>query len=125
MGGITVSSFDGRASVATHRLLSAANSDNATLVLAKRVAITNIQGHNAKASAVYVKLYDKATAPASTDTPRKTIYIPASTAFAFDYANGMEFTLGLGYRMVTGNADNDATAVAAGDILGFNIDYVI
>lgn len=108
-----------------HRLLSAAASDNATLVAGRRADLMLIQGHNAKASAVYLKLYDKATAPASTDAPAMTIYLPASTPFIFNYEHGIEFENGLGYRIVTGNADNDATAVAGGDILALNIGYAL
>lgn len=108
-----------------HRLLSAANSDNATLIAGRRGTLKLVQGHNAKAAAVYLKIYDKVSAPASTDTPLMTIYLPASTSFVFNYEHGIEAESGLGYRLVTGNADNDATAVAAGDILGLNIGYAL
>lgn len=117
--------FSGTPATLNHRLLSAANSDNATLVIARRSCVKSIQGHNAKASAVYLKIYDKATAPASTDTPVKTIYLPASSSFIFDYGDGHLFTNGLGYRIVTDNADSGTTAVAAGDILGLNIGYAL
>lgn len=118
-----MASFAPRTATLTARLLSAAASDNATIVIARRCVVNTIQGHNAKASAVYLKIYDKATAPASTDTPRRTIYLPASSSFVFDFASGLEFTAGLGYRIVTDNADAGVTAVAAGDILGLNLDY--
>ena len=114
-------SFIQDGSILTARLLSAANSDNATLVLARRVKVRTIIGYNAAASARYLKLYDKATAPASTDTPIFTFYLPASTAFAFDLDH--ETTVGFGYRIVTDNADNGATSVTAADILGLNIAY--
>lgn len=113
-----------RASTATARLLSAAASDNATAATGDRPAIlVAIHGHNAKAAAVYLKLYNKASAPASTDTPRKTIYLPASASFNFSFPAGIEFPLGLGYRLTLAAADNDATALLAGDILALNLDY--
>lgn len=110
---------------ATARLLSAAASVNATLVVAGGVQLKAIQGHNARASASYLKLYDKATAPAETDTPKKTIYLPAGTTFAFDFGDGVTFENGLGYRLTTGSADNDTGALTAADVLGLNVDYRI
>jgi hypothetical protein len=106
---------------ATARLASSAATDNPTLILATPARLRRIIGYNAKASAVWLKLYDKATAPASTDVPRKAYYLPPGTGFAFDLDD--YFIAGLGYRLVTGSADNDNTAVASGDILGLNLDY--
>ena len=101
---------------------SAAASTNDTLVTAGAgLALRGITGYNAKAAGVYLKLYDKATAPTSADTPEKSIYLPATTAFAFqfDYA----FDAGLGYRLTTDVADGGATALLAADVLGLNIEY--
>lgn len=106
---------------ATNGFASSANSDNATLVQAGVSRVRQITGYNASASPVWLKIYDKATAPASTDTPRKRYYLPASTAFTLDM--DVYFINGVGFRIVTGSLDNDTTAVAAGAILGFNVDY--
>jgi hypothetical protein len=106
---------------ATYRLISAAASDNAAVVQAGNVEMRRITGYNASGSPRWLKLYDKATAPTNADTPRKTIYLPASTAFVFDTADYFQF--GLGIRITTGSADNDAGALTAADILGLNIDY--
>lgn len=106
---------------ATAGFASSAASDNATLANGAPTRLRQISGYNAKASGVWLKLYDKATAPANTDTPAKRLYIPPTSGFIFDMDR--YFAAGLGYRIVTGSADNDATAVAAGDILGLNLDY--
>lgn len=106
---------------ATGRLLSAAASDNATLVKAGNIFLSRATGYNAAAAARYLKLYDKATAPASTDVPRKTLYLPPTSAFSLDMNDF--FVLGLGYRITVGSADNDTAALTAGDILGLNLDY--
>lgn len=106
----------------TFRLVSAANSDNATVVKNSAGKVFTIQGLNAAAATRWLKLYDKATAPASTDTPKKTYALQASVPFTFNLA-GYQFANGIGFRLVTGSADNDNTAVTAGDILGLNIDY--
>ena len=117
--------FDGRASTHSHRLISAAGTANATNIVARRAVLKRIIGHNANAAARYLKIYDKATAPASTDTPIFTFYLPASASFALDFDAGHEVVNGLGYRLVTGNGDSDDTAVTAGDILGLNIAYAL
>ena len=105
-----------------HRLLSALNTVNATLVNARATLVQRINGFNAGAI-TYLKLYDKATAPAETDTPRKTLYIAANTSFDFPFGDGMTFGSGFGYRMTTAAADNSTAAVAAAAVLALNIDY--
>lgn len=108
----------------TARLVSAANIDNATVAKASAGRVFAIQGYNANAAVRYLKLYNKATAPSSADTPRRTMALPPSAGFAFDWADiGLAFTTGISYRIVTGSADNDNTSVTAADIVGLNIDY--
>jgi hypothetical protein len=109
---------------AVSRLLSAAASVNATIVKASAGAVKGIQGYNARATPVFLKLYNKATAPAQTDTPVKTLYIPATAAFAFDFPRGVLFAAGIGYRLTTAAADADTGALTAGDIICLNVDYV-
>lgn len=104
------------------RLLSAAGTVNNTLVTAGLSYVNRIVGYNARASAVYLKIYDKATAPvAGTDTPKMTVYLP--TAQAFSIPIGLVLNIGLGFALTTGGADADTGAVTAGDILGLNILY--
>lgn len=107
----------------TYRLLSAAGDVNATLVKANAAILFGLQGFNARASAVYLKLYDIAVTPAETDTPVKTLYLAASSVFNLEFANGYEFRTGLAYRMTTAGADNSTAALTAGDILALNVDY--
>jgi hypothetical protein len=106
----------------TSRLLSAAASVNATVVKASPGALFKIQGTNANAAKRYLKLYDKATAPASTDTPVMTLELAASAAFSFDFQHHW-FATGIGYRITTAAADNDTGALTAGDILCMNVSY--
>lgn len=106
----------------THRLLSAAATTNATLVKAGPGAIHRIQGFNNKASAVFLKLYDKATSPTvGTDVPRKTIRLAASANF--DYELHDSYQNGIGYALCGAAPDADTTALVAGDIVTMNIDY--
>src|SRR3990167_11114402 len=82
------------------RLLSAAANVNATLVSASPSRVFGITGYNARGSAVYLKIYNKATAPAETDTPFMTLYLPATAYFNIPFpANGVYLGTGLGYRM--------------------------
>lgn len=107
----------------TARLLSAANTTNDTLVLGRPGRVYGVGGFNA-GTITYLKLYDKATAPVvGTDTPRRTIYLPANTAFQIDFANPLHFAQGIGYGMATAGADNSTAAVASGAVLALNIDY--
>lgn len=109
----------------TARLLSAAGtSGDATNVKNSAGRLYAIQGANVASAARYLKLYDSASAPtAGLGTPVKTIYLPANTAFAFDWPLGLTFSSGIGYTLVTGSADNSSSSVTAGDILALNLDY--
>lgn len=112
------------AAVSNARLLSSAATTNATLVSAGRKRVYSIVGHNTDSTPHYLKLYNKATAPTvGTDVPVATFYLPATTTFNFRVDNGLLFPLGLGYALTAAAADNDTTAVAAGDIVCLNIAY--
>lgn len=111
-----------------HSLISAA-SVNATVVSATPGQIYGLQVFNLNAAARYLKLYDKATTPAQTDTPVKRLLIPGGgttvgAGFVYPAVYGLEFLLGIGYRLTTGIADSDTGAVAASEIL-VNMDYAV
>lgn len=106
------------------RLVSAAASVNATIVKASGGRVYKITGQNAAAAIRYIKLYNKATAPAETDTPVATFAIAASSNFDIDFKDyGVYFSAGIGYRLTVLNADNDTTALTAADILSLNVFY--
>jgi hypothetical protein len=111
-----------QSATSTARLLSAAATTNATSVKASAGTVKLVTGHNAKAGAVYLKFYNKATAPTvGTDVPRKTIYLAASSPFNIkldDY-----YSAGIAFALTGAGADADTTALSAGDILALNIDY--
>lgn len=117
--------YTGLPAVSTARILSAAATTNATVVKASAGAIKGVQGYNARASAVYLKLYNKATSPTvGTDTPVKTLYLPATSAFVFDFPAGYAFATGIALAMTTVGTDADATALTAADVLALNVDYL-
>jgi len=76
---------------------------------------------NTSAAAKYVKFYNKATAPTvGTDTPVLTLQIPANSSISLSDAvgiYGLFCSAGIGFGITGAAADNDTTAVAAGDVI--------
>lgn len=108
---------------ATKRLLSSTADTNPNVVLGAPGRVWGIQGYNAAGAVRYLKFFNKVTAPTvGTDTPVKTIPLPALTAFDLDL-HAYHFDTGIGIGIVSGSADNSNGALAVGDILGLNIDY--
>lgn len=103
-GGLLISS----------RILTATT--NATVVKASAGQVYNITTFNNSAVLAYLKLYDKATAPVcGTDVPTYRIMIPltATGPLQIPFENGLSFSSGIGYCVVTTIPDNGAVAVAA------------
>lgn len=111
---------------AASRIASAAASVNATSAKGSAGNVFRVFGNNAKASIIYLKIYNKATAPTvGTDTPVLTIPLAASSRFDIDVggSNGFYLGTGIGYGFTTDAADNGTTALLAADILGFTLTY--
>lgn len=108
-----------------HHKVSAATT-NATSVKTSAGTVYGITGFTIDATPVYLKLYDKASAPTvGTDTPvlvlsfqQSTSAIPAS----YQFPKGLVFSTGIAYAIVTGITDADSTAVAASEVV-INIQY--
>lgn len=108
------------------RLISAAASTNGTSVKGSAGNVFRIRGYNAAAALRYLKLYNKASAPTvGTDVPVLTIALPPTAAFDFDLggADGHYFSAGIAYAITGAAADNDTTALTAGDVTALNITY--
>ena len=106
-------------------LLTAAATTNATSVKGSAGALKSIQGYNAKAAAVFLKFYDKASAPTvGTDTPVKVLYVPATSAFVFDFPSAFKFVNGIAYAITGASPNADTTALVSGDVLCLNVDYI-
>lgn len=76
-----------------------------------------IQGYNAKASAIFLKIYDLAALPTlASDTPIMTIGVPANSPFVSSIPTlGISFSVGIAVAITGAFGDTDATALAAGD----------
>lgn len=106
------------------RIASAAASVNPTSAKASAGSLFSVHGYNAKASIVYLKFYDKATAPTvGTDVPVLAVPLPASAAFNVSIPSGLYFATGIAYGLTTDAADAGTTALLAADILGLNVVY--
>lgn len=100
-----------------HRKRAAAT-NNATNVKATSGKLYGVHVSNPSGAVRYLKIYNKATAPDPTipDTPIMTILVPAGGTVEQNWGVGISLGVGIGYLMVQGEADNDNTACAAGDL---------
>lgn len=76
---------------------------------------------NTSASIIFVKFYDKATAPGTGDTPKRTVQVPANGTVLQTIPKGMKFTSGFGWAATGAVADNDNTAIAANCVIDFSL----
>lgn len=97
---------------------------NATVVKAAAGRVYGYTFSNLTGTALFVKLYNKATAPTvGTDVPLRTIYVPPNGVAAYHLGQGLAgFSSGIAIAATTGVADTDATAVAAGALI-LAVDY--
>ena len=74
---------------------------------------------NTNASPAYCRLYNQTTSPATSDTPVYRFKIPGSTTVGGRekvWPKGLEFSIGIAYRITTGIADSDDTAAASNEV---------
>ena len=92
--------------------------ESGDLVITGRKMLFGIIVTNVDATTVYLKLYNKATAPSvGTDTPKMTIAIPTMVVVPIEILGGIEFPLGIGVGCTTGAADNDTTGPGANECI--------
>jgi hypothetical protein len=108
---------------ATPFFVNSAATTNGALILTGTSGLQAFYATNIGATAAFVKLYNKATAPTvGTDVPEMIIAVPAAVAGVPGTAqitpgfNGYRFALGLGIAITGAVADSDTTAVAAGQV---------
>jgi hypothetical protein len=115
----TIAPSAGQGAATYHKLTSAATT-NATSVKTSQGLISGGSLRNRAAAERYFKLYNKASAPTvGTDTPVLTIGLPAGALLGladFAGAYGLRLATGIAYAITGAYADNDTTAVAAGDV---------
>ena len=100
----------------TGRIISAATT-NATLIKALPGQVFGWSICNNSASWRYLKLFNKATAPVpGTDSPLAALGIPPGSSVVTEFENGIMCSAGIGFSIVGGIADLDATAVGANEV---------
>jgi hypothetical protein len=122
--GVTTVTTAGTPAVpATPYFVNSAATTNGALILTGTSGLSAFWASNTGASAAFVKLYNKATAPTvGTDVPEMIIPVPAAVGGVPGTAtlpmgfNSFRFPLGLGIAITGAVADTDTTAVAAGQV---------
>jgi hypothetical protein len=103
-------------------------SDNSTIapvVKASPGIVFSIAATNTSAAARYVRVYDKATAATTGDTPIARFAIPGNTSgsgFNIVFPRAIKCVNGIALRFTAAVADNNNTAIPANDVM-LNITY--
>lgn len=102
----------------SYSVISAATT-NAAVAKAAGGLVTGWYIMNVSNGVRYVRLYDKATAPApATDVPVVRLPIPAGEGTNLSFASApLFFRSGIALDITGGEADTDTTATAAGDVV--------
>ena len=98
-----------------------ANSTNFTNVKGAACQMYGYSLSNTSASAIYVKFYDKATAPGTGDTPKDTVQVPANGTVLRAFPVGLKFSSGFGWGATGAVGDSDNTAIAANCVIDFDL----
>ncbi len=100
----------------TYHVVSAVGT-NAAVVKNASGVVTGAHVTNNTGYPIYVKLFNKATAPVlGTDVPQQTFGVQAGTSGELPIAqSGLAFSNGIAIAITKGIADADTTAVAAND----------
>lgn len=114
----TVTANQGTLVTPTASNINSAATTNATSVKASAGTLYSITVSNTAASARYVKLYNKASAPTvGTDVPVLTIAVPAGGMVNVPFgATGHRLATGIALAITANAADSDTTAVGAGEV---------
>ena len=91
-------------------------STNAALIVAGDRTLYELTAFNPTATAVFIKLYNKATSPAiGTDVPVVTIPVAPGALVAMEFGSeGKDFALGIGIGITANAVHTDTVAAVAG-----------
>lgn len=119
-GGNSIGSVTSSPTPASNSSANLAATTNATSVKASSGGLYVLDVFNGTAATIYVKLFNKSSAPTvGTDLPVIVIPVAAGAAFFQEFgAIGRRFTAGIAYSVTGAAADSDATAIAAGAKIG-------
>jgi hypothetical protein len=121
---VVANKVQAQTSGATSSRVDAAASTNATSLKASAGAIIEIDVFNVAAYDVFLKIYNKASAPTvGTDTPTWTIPLKAGTGYSRDFKYGKWCSTGVAYAITKLQVDSDTTVLVAHDVTG-TIDWI-
>lgn len=121
----TTATLTGAAAYTPYRTFQTSAAVISALVSATVRRVGYLHAFNVDPAPVYIRLYDKATAPATTDTPVWSGVIPGNTSgagIALPIPDGLLLANGLGVRVTAAIADNDNTALVANTVM-VNLGY--
>lgn len=108
----------------TSSRINAAATTNATSLKTSAGQLYGIDVFNVAAYDVFLKLYNKSSAPTvGTDTPAWTIPIKSGAGYSNVFTIGKTFSSGIAYAITKLQDDSDTTAISAGDVTG-NMDWI-
>ena len=115
-GTPTVTANEGTPATGTGQTLTSAASTNATSVKASAGSLMEASIFNVTAATIYLKFYNKASAPTvGTDVPILTVPVAAGAVWAAEFGRfGKRFATGIAFAITGAAAATDATAIAAG-----------
>jgi hypothetical protein len=92
--------------------------ESGDLIIAGNRVLFGLIVTNLRTSSLFLKLYDKATAPTvGTDTPKITIALPTLNFRHIPLEGGIPFSLGIGVGATTAVADSDTGAPGANECI--------
>lgn len=97
--------------------LVSAGTTNAVTIKASGGRLIGGMVANTNAAWRYVKTHNTAGTPTAGTGVNQTIAVPPNSVNNFAFEGGIGYTSGISITTVTGSADADATAVAAGDLI--------
>lgn len=119
-GGGNLKTANTGGSIPYHNLTAA--STNFTNVKNTAALMYSCRISNTSNATIYVKFYNKATTPSTTDVPKDTLMVNATTLVALAFPEGMKFTTGFGWAATGAVDNNDNTSIAANCIVDFSLD---
>lgn len=126
VGAMGLNTQSGAGGIAANsRIASSAATTNPTSAKTSVGRLFRARAYNATATVKYLKFYNKASAPTvGTDVPVITIALKPNDTTDVDFgAIGYSFATGIAYAITGAAADNDTTALTAGDVTGVNVMY--
>lgn len=97
------------------------SSINATVLKSSpgRLHAAHLMNFSLSGSPIYLKLYNKATAPVvASDVPIMILPLTSIAPTVFDSALGVAFSVGIAYVMVTGAGNTNSTGIGADEVVG-------